>query len=164
MAILEIKKFKSPVLRKGCEEVENITSQIEELVFDMVETMKKNRGVGLAAPQVGESKRVVVIQPNPRKQEFLAVINPKIIKKSKEEDLLEEGCLSFPDIFINISRPREIEIEALDIKGNKIKMQAKGFLSHVFQHEIDHLNGVLFFDRLGLFEKIKFKLKNLWRL
>jgi len=163
MALLEIKKFKSPVLRKRCEEIKEITSQIEKLVFDMAETMKKSRGIGLAASQVGALKRIIVIQPDLRKQEFIALINPKIIKKSEKKDLLEEGCLSFPNIFINISRPKKVEVEALDIKGDKIKIRAEGILSHVFQHEIDHLDGILFFDRLSLIERIKFKFKNIWR-
>lgn len=163
MALLEIRKFKDPVLRKRCEDVKEITSEIEKLVFDMVETMKKSKGMGLAAPQVGVSKRVVVIQPNFRKQEFLALINPKVIKKNKEKDILEEGCLSFPGIFLEISRPKKIKVEALNAKGEKIEFEAEGVLSHVFQHEIDHLDGILFFDRLGLIEKIKFKLKRIWR-
>lgn len=162
MKDLEIKKFKDPVLKKKCEEVKEITSEIKKLVFDMGEAMKKNNGIGLAAPQIGVSKRVIVVQPDIENPRILALINPKVIKKSKEKDFLEEGCLSFPKIFLNISRPKEVEIEALNIKGDKVNFTAEGILSHVFQHEIDHLDGILFFDRLSFGKRIKFKLKNPW--
>ncbi len=152
--ILKIRKFNEKVLRKKAEPVEKIDGEIKKLVFDMVETMKVNDGVGLAAPQVGVSKRVIVVQGNP-------LINPKILKKKGVMLFAEEGCLSFPNIYIEIKRFDEIEIEALDIEGKKIELEAKGLLARVIQHEIDHIDGILFFNRLGLIEKIKFKLKHL---
>ena len=158
MAILEIKKFKDPVLRKKCQEVKEITSEIEKLVFDMAETMKKYNGAGLAAPQVGISKRIIVVQPD-LNGEIAGYINPRIIRKSLEKETDEEGCLSFPNVFIKIKRAKEVEIEAMDINGKKIRIKAEGLLARILQHEIDHLDTILFFDRLGLFEKLKFKLK-----
>ena len=92
-------------------------------------------------------------------ERIFEMINPKIIKKSKETEIGEEGCLSFPRVFLKIKRAKEIEVEGLDIKGRKINLKAKNFLARIFQHEIDHLDGILFFHRLGLFKKIKFRLK-----
>jgi len=87
------------------------------------------------------------------------LINPKIVKKSKEKEKDKEGCLSFPGIFLEIKRAKEIMVEGQDIKGREIRLRAKGLLARVLQHEIDHLDGILFFDRLGFLKRIKFKLK-----
>jgi len=159
MAILEIKKFNDPVLRKKCKEVRKIDKKTKKLVVDIVQTMKKNQGVGLAAPQIGVSKRAITVQTDLKDQRILVLVNPKILKKSKETEISEEGCLSFPDIFLKIKRAQKIEIEGLDINGEKIKIKAQGLLARVFQHEIDHLDGILFFNRLSFIKKIGFKLK-----
>ena len=160
MASLEIKKFNEPVLRKKCKEVEEITPDIKELVLNMTETMKKKQGVGLSAPQVGISKKIIIVLSNLENSEVLRLINPKIIKKSNETEIEEEGCLSFPAIYLKIRRAKEVEVEGLDIDGKKIKIKAKGILARIFQHEIDHLDGILFFNRLNFFEKIKFRIKH----
>ena len=159
MAILEIKKFNDPVLRKKCKEVRKIDKKTKKLVVDIVQTMKKNQGAGLAAPQIGVSKRAITVQTDLKDQRILVLVNPKILKKSKETEISEEGCLSFPDIFLKIKRAQKIEIEGLDINGEKIKIKAQGLLARVFQHEIDHLDGILFFNRLSFIKKIGFKLK-----
>jgi len=161
MALLEIKKFNEPVLRKKCEEVKKVDKKIRKLIVDMAQTMKKNQGAGLAAPQVGVLKRAIMVQTNLRGLRILGLINPKILKKSKETEAGEEGCLSFPNIFLKIKRAKEIEIEGLDINGEKVKIKAQGLLARVFQHEIDHLDGILFFNRLSFIKKIVFKLKHL---
>ena len=158
MALLDIKKFGDPVLRKRCEPVEKVTKEIKKLIVDMVQTMEKNNGVGLAAPQVGENKRIVVIKTDIEGQEFFELVNPKILKKSKETKKEEEGCLSFPKIFFKVERPKEIEVEGIDINGKKTKIKALGIMARVLCHEIDHLDGILFIDRLNFFQKIKFKL------
>lgn len=160
MKSLEIKKFNEPVLRRKCEEVENITPKIKELVLNMEDIMKKNQGIGLAANQVGVSKRVIVVQLGLRSSKVIGLINPRIIKKSSEKEIGEEGCLSFPSISLDIKRSREVEIEAIDISEQEIKMKAKGLSARVLQHEIDHLDGISFFNRLGFFQKIKLKLKH----
>jgi len=160
MAILEIKKFNEPVLRKKCKKVGRVDKKIKKLAIDMVQTMKKGQGIGLAAPQVGVSKRVIVVQTDLGGQRILALVNPKIIKKSLETEVDEEGCLSFPGIFLEIKRAKEVEVEGLDIKGEKIKLEAKGLLARVFQHEIDHLDGILFFNRLSFVSRILFKIKH----
>ncbi len=161
MAILEIKKFNDSVLRKKCEKVRRVDKKIKKLVVDITQTMKQHQGVGLAAPQVGVLKRAITVQTDLGGQRILVLVNPKILKKSKEAETGEEGCLSFPDIFLKIKRAKEVEIEGLDINGKKIKIKAQGLLARVFQHEIDHLDGILFFNRLGFIKKIGFKLRHL---
>jgi len=160
MALLEIKKFNAPVLRKKAKKVEKVDKKVKSLVLNMIQTMKNGQGIGLAAPQVGISERVIVVMSNFKNGQNLGLINPKIVKKSKEKGLEEEGCLSFPGIFLKIKRAKEIEVEGLDIEGKKIKIKAKGLSAGVFQHEIDHLDGILFFNRLGFAQKLKFKLKH----
>ena len=161
MAILRIEKFNASVLRKKCTEVEKITPEIKRLVFDMIETMKEGRAtIGLAAPQVGISKRVIAVQFDPRGSKVIGLINPKITKRSSETDVQEEGCLSFPGIYLSVRRAKEVEVEALDIDGEEIKIKAEGLGAEVLQHEIDHLDGILFFNRLSFFQQLKFKLKH----
>lgn len=162
MAILPIKKYKDPVLRKRAKEVKEITDDIRKLGDDMIDTMVAQNGMGLAANQVGVLKRVITIRLSFKKPEFLVLINPKIVKKSKETSLLEEGCLSFPNIFIEIRRPNKVEVEGMMLSGEKVSLEAEGVLSHVFQHEIDHIDGKPFYTRLPIVKKIKFKLKNKW--
>lgn len=159
MAILEIKKFNEPVLRKKCKRIRKIDKKIKKLAIDMVQTMKKGQGIGLAAPQVGVLKRVIVVQTDLGGQRILALVNPKIIKKSFETEVSEEGCLSFPGIFLEIKRAKEVEVEGLDIKGKKIKLEAKGLLARVFQHEIDHLDGILFIGKISFWQKLKIRKK-----
>lgn len=162
MAVLEIKKFNNPVLRKKCEEVKEINGEIKKLIDDMIETMEKNHGIGLAAPQVGTFKRIIVLKADLTESDISALINPKIIKKSSEAEIGEEGCLSFPGLYLKIRRAKRVEAEGLDINGKKIKLMADDILARILQHEIDHLDGILFFDRLGFFRKwkVRKKLKN----
>lgn len=161
MAILEIIKYPDPTLRKKCQEVKEITPEIKKLIEDMAETMEEKGGEGLAAPQVGVLKRAIVVKTGKGQ---VALINPRITKKSKEKEIIEEGCLSFPGFWLKIKRAKEVEVEALDLKGEKIQIKAEGFLARVIQHEIDHLDGILFVDRLGFWQELKLKLKlKLWR-
>lgn len=159
MAILEIKKFNNPVLRKKCEPVLKVDKKIKKLIVDMVQTMEKNQGIGLAAPQVGVLKRVIVVRTDLKGQQILGLVNPNIIKKGRGKKIDEEGCLSFPGVFLKIERAKKAEVEGLDINGKKIKIKAEGVLARVFQHEIDHLDGILFYDRLAFFQKILFNLR-----
>ncbi|MFH1656818.1 MAG: peptide deformylase [Candidatus Nealsonbacteria bacterium] len=158
---LEIKKFNENILRVKAEEIKEITDETKQIVLDMVEILKEKQGIGLAGPQVGISKRIIIVQPDPRHLKFIALINPKTIKKGKETEMQEEGCLSFPGIFLKIKRAREIEVEAINIEGKKINIKAKGVFARLLQHEIDHLNGTLFFNRLNFLERVNFKLKHL---
>jgi len=151
---IEIKIYPDPILREKCKPVEKITHEIEKLITQMKKAMKEYNGIGLAAPQIGESKRIIVIETE---KQPVAFLNPKIINQSKEKQVFEEGCLSFPGLWLKIKRPKRVEIEALNEKGKKIKIEAEGLLAQVFQHEIDHLNGVLFIDRASIFQKLKLK-------
>ena len=154
MTILEIKKYPDPILRKKCEEVKEIAPDIKQLINNMIETMEENKGVGLAAPQVGVLKRIIVAQTDYGPKAF---INPEIIKKTKEKEIMEEGCLSFPGLWLKVERAKGVEITALDSNGNKIK--AVGFLARILQHEIDHLDGILFIDRISFWQRLKIRKK-----
>jgi len=158
--VLEIKKFNEKVLRKKAKIVENVDKDIEALVSNMIETMNENDGAGLAAPQVGVSKQVIVLRADLQGQQILSLINPIIIKKGKEKIIGEEGCLSYPEIVLNIKRFKEIEVEAMNIGEEVVRFKASGLLARVLQHEIDHINGLPFFNRLGIIDKIKFKFKH----
>lgn len=156
---LKILKYPDPILKKKCTEVKEITPEIKKIIQDMIETLKGGEGIGLAASQVGRSERIVVVLTSTGPK---ALINPKIIKKTKETDVLEEGCLSFPGLFLKIKRPKGVEVEALDEEGKIFKIKTEEIPAFVFQHEIDHLDGILFIDRLPFWQrfKIKKKLKN----
>jgi peptide deformylase len=156
MAILEIKKYPNPILQKKCQEVQRITEEIKKLGRDMIETMIVNQGIGLAAPQIGILKRIIVVSFIQKSQVF---INPKIKKKSRETIIDEEGCLSFPGLFLRIKRAKRVEIEALNENGEKISLKVKDLPARIFQHEIDHLDGILFINRLSFWQKLKLKRK-----
>lgn len=146
MAIRNIRKNGDEVLRKKSRTVEKVDEKIKELVEDMIETMHKNNGVGLAAPQVGILKRVVVIDLYDDKGPIV-LINPEIIKEKGEQEV-EEGCLSFPNQFAKIIRPAEVTVKALDIDGKERKIKSKELLAQAISHEVDHLNGILFVDKI----------------
>lgn len=147
----EIIKYPDSILRKKSEEIKEITLKIKELALAMLEIMIKEKGIGLAASQIGELKRIIVIQTERGPKVF---INPKIIKKSKETQIGEEGCLSLPELFLKIKRAKEVEIEFLNLRGEKIKIKTEGPPARVLQHEIDHLDGILFIDRISFFQKL----------
>ncbi len=155
MAIRNIRKNGDEVLRKKSRTVEKVDEKIKELVQDMLETMYKNNGVGLAAPQVGILKRVVVIDLYDNNGPIV-LINPEIIKEKGEQEV-EEGCLSFPNQFAKIIRPAEVTVKALDIDGKEIKIKAKELLAQAISHEVDHLEGILFVDKIipGTLETVK---------
>lgn len=155
MAIREIRLNGDEILRKKSRVVENVDDKIRQLLDDMLETMHKYNGVGLAAPQVGILKRVIVIDLYDGNKP-LKLVNPVIVKaKGKQE--VEEGCLSFPNQYAKMIRPEEIVVEALNENGEKIKIKAKDLLAQAICHEIDHLEGVLFVDNMipGTLEYVK---------
>jgi len=159
MSVLEIKKFRDPVLRKKNQSVEKIDGETLKTVGNMVETMLACNGVGLAAPQIGINKKILVARTALKKDGILVLINPNITYRSPEKENGEEGCLSFPGIFLKIKRAKEIEVEGQDEKGKPIVIQTNGVSARILQHEIDHLNGILFYNRLGLLGQIKFRLR-----
>ncbi|MGV8152743.1 MAG: peptide deformylase [Alkaliphilus sp.] len=144
MAIREIRTDDDLVLRKMAREVERVNSRINILIDDMFETMYQADGIGLAAPQVGVLRRVVVVDIDEKPFVF---INPKIVCQEGKQCNLE-GCLSIPGKTGEVERPRELKIEYTNRKGKKTTMEAEGLLARVICHELDHLNGVLFIDRV----------------
>lgn len=155
MAIRNIREYGDEILTKKSKTIEEIDEKIQILIDDMIETLHKYNGYGLAAPQIGILKRLVVIDLYDG-HDVLVLINPVIIK-TKGEQIVEEGCLSFPNQFAKVKRPMEVTVEALDRNGNKIKVIGKELLAQALSHEIDHLNGELFIDKIipGTLEIVK---------
>ncbi len=146
MAIRNLRYEGDPILLKKSREVEVIDDRIKELAQDMMETMHKYDGVGLAAVQVGILKRVIVIDLGDEENVY-TLINPKILKIKGEQEV-EEGCLSFPNKYGKVVRPLEVVVEALDLNGKKIKVKGKELLAQALCHEIDHLEGVVFTSKV----------------
>ncbi len=147
MAIRIIRQTTDEILRKKSREVEVIDEKIHELIKDMIETLHKYQGVGLAAVQVGILKRIFIIDLYEENVEPYVFINPEIIK-TKGEQTVEEGCLSFPNKFAKIVRPKEVVVRALNEKGEKFEIKAKDLFAQAISHETDHLNGELFIDKI----------------
>ncbi len=147
MALREIRQEGDEILRKKSREVEEVDDKIRELLKDMDETMHAANGVGLSAVQVGILKRVVVIDVDYDGRPSLKLINPVIVK-SKGSEECQEGCLSFPNKFAKVIRPTEVTVKALNENGKEITIKGKGLLAEALCHEIDHLDGILFIDRM----------------
>ena len=145
MAILPIRTFGDPVLRQRATEVGGISDLEQKLFDDMIETMRDAPGIGLAATQVGRLARIFVWEVG---EEHGAVVNPSITRRSDETEVDEEGCLSLPGIVYEVERSIAVTVEGLDRAGDATLIEAEGLQARVFQHEIDHLDGVLFIDRL----------------
>lgn len=150
MARLEVRLLGDPVLRRKAEPVGEITDELRALIDSMFETMYAEEGVGLAGPQVGEEIRVVVIDPHEEEGPGpTALINPEVVSIGSQTKRREEGCLSIPGVSEIVERPDSVVIEALDREGKSFRIEAEGLLACILQHEIDHLDGVLFIDRLS---------------
>jgi peptide deformylase len=149
VAILPIRLYPDPVLRVACRAVETFDGELRRLAEDMVETMHQAPGVGLAAPQVGVEIRLAVVDVSVSEEEgaLHVLVNPAI-KRQEGDDQDVEGCLSIPDFTEKVTRPGRVHIEALDLEGRPFDLKAEGLLARVICHEIDHLEGVLFVDRL----------------
>jgi peptide deformylase len=164
MALLPIKNCFDPVLRKQCQMIKNIDGELVALSEDMIETTLAAPGVGLAANQIGIPWRLFVVNMGVEtdKDNLITLINPEITGMEGSE-LGEEGCLSIPDMIAEVNRATQIEVKAIDLNGNDVRFEAKGYLARALQHEMDHLNGVLFWDSLGKVKrdimKRKFKKK-----
>ena len=143
MAIRIVRKEGDEVLRKKAKPVEEINDKITVLLKDMVETMYKYDGVGLAAPQIGVLKRIVVIDAG---EKLYELINPVIIDKSGEQNYIE-GCLSIPGVYGEVIRPAKVKVEAMDANGSSVTVEGEGMLAVVLCHEIDHLDGILYKDK-----------------
>lgn len=177
MAILDILKFPDPKLRRKCQPVEAVTAELQQFAKDMLETMYSHKGIGLAAAQVDRTIRLLVVDTRPRDEQGrytleemseleqqleqpLVLFNPVVVKK-EGKTTYDEGCLSVPSYFETVERFNWVEVEALNDKGEKISFQTDGLLAICIQHEIDHLDGKLFIDRLSPIKasRIKSKIK-----
>jgi peptide deformylase len=150
VSILDIRVLGDPILREDTTPVAEITDEIRELVKNLFETMYTAKGIGLAAPQVGRSERVAVVDvdDNP-----MVIINPEIVVSDNKMVKGEEGCLSIPDVYGDVERPARVTIRATDIEGKEFEIEADDLLARCLQHEIDHLHGKLFLDYMSVLKK-----------
>ncbi|WP_322805641.1 peptide deformylase [Thermanaerothrix sp.] len=152
MAIRPIVTVPDPVLRRKAQKVRQFDADLQQLIDDMIETMRAAPGVGLAAPQVGVAQRVIVVEYGEDEDEdkpprLYIVVNPEIVEVSAETEMGVEGCLSIPDLVGEVERYRRIVVKGQNRRGQPIKLKLQGWVARIFQHEIDHLEGVLFTDR-----------------
>jgi peptide deformylase len=150
VSILDIRVLGDPILRQATTPVATITDELQRLIHDMFDTMYHARGIGLAAPQVGRSERLAVLDLG---DDPFVIINPEIINASSAKAKGEEGCLSIPDIYADVERPKSVTVRALDWNGKTFERDATELLSRCLQHEIDHLDGKLFLDYLSVLKR-----------
>jgi len=157
MAVLSVVKFGDQVLRKGVERIDEVTPELRQLADDMIDTMRdgETRAVGLAAPQIGRAIALIVAEPPPDHEGkealhrgAVVLFNPEIVFSSGHE-VIEEGCVSCPGATADVERPSHVIIKGMDLGGNGVKLEVDGALSRIFQHEVDHLLGKFFFDRIN---------------
>lgn len=162
---LRVVRYPDPVLRVRNKRINTFDDNLRRLADEMFDVMYKTDGIGLSAPQVGMNVQLMVFNPAGVKEEGeeIVLVNPVVYKFSKRLLVYEEGCLSFPGIYANVLRPDNVKIDAQDVTGAKIKVKLSGLSARVFQHEFDHLQGILFFDRMTMdvLESIRDELKNL---
>lgn len=162
----KILTYGSAVLREKAGSVEKVTDEIRQLADDMLRTMYAGNGVGLAAEQIGRTESICVLDISPAYGQGpegggmpcpapmpLVLINPEI-SQAEGESVQEEGCLSFPDIFVSVKRPEKIVVKYVDLEGKSVTLDADGFLARAIQHEIDHLNGVLLYDHMSSVKRV----------
>ena len=150
MALLDIRVLGDPILRQTTTPVAEVTDDLRRLAQDMLETMYVARGIGLAAPQVGRTERLAVVDVE---DEPLVMFNPEIVRTEGPAEKVEEGCLSIPEVYGDVERPTRITVRYLDGDGATIERDADGLLARCIQHEVDHLDGKLFIDYLGPFKR-----------
>ena len=150
LTVLEIVTYGHPVLSKKAEEIKNINQEIIDLAEKMVHTMHSTPGIGLAAPQISRSLRLITVDLSvgERQEDLFILINPELINQEGEQ-VLEEGCLSVPGINEKVTRPNKVKVKGIDLKENEKMIEAEGLLARVLCHEIDHINGKLFISRLS---------------
>jgi len=147
--MLEIRVYPDPELRVPAEAVTVIDADLRKLAEAMIEAMYANKGVGLAAPQVGVGKRIVIVDIDPEARNPQVLINPVITRRGKAKEAFEEGCLSVPGINARVTRPIEVAATAQNLQGEVVAYEGGGLLGRALQHELDHLDGVLFIDKVG---------------
>ena len=156
---LKVLHFPDSRLRKVAQKVENVDQNIRDIIDQMFFTMYEEKGIGLAATQVNIHKRIIVIDVSEKKDERICLINPVILSLSNDVDIYEEGCLSVPGFYENVSRPKDIKVSTLNYNGELIEIEANGLLSTCIQHEIDHLNGKLFVDHISSLKRNRIEKK-----
>jgi peptide deformylase len=153
VAVLPIRIYGDPVLRRKADPVERIDDDLRRLAGDMLETLADAEGVGLAGPQVGASRRLIVVHPPAARGEERegprVLVNPEVVAAEGPEVTGEEGCLSIPGIYEDVKRRERVRVHAQDLDGEPVEIAADGWVARILQHEIDHLDGVLFVDRIG---------------
>ncbi len=152
MSKLNVKVYPDPILRRKALPIVKVGKEEQKLAYDMIETMRASDGVGLAGPQVGIGKRIIVVEDVDEDSSALVLINPRIVKKKGRSHFCE-GCLSMPGIMNDVTRPSSVIVGALNLDGETIKIDAKGLLARILQHEIDHLDGMLFIDRINFLKR-----------
>lgn len=152
MAVLPIRSLPDPVLRQKSKRVRNVDSSLRSLAENMLETMRHVSGVGLAAPQVGVPLRLIVVEVP--EEEPVVLVNPQIVRKKGEEGMLE-GCLSIPGYRGEVKRATSVTVKGLSLEGREVRLKGEGLLAQAFQHEVDHLNGVLYIDLLEDMDKLE---------
>jgi peptide deformylase len=149
MAVLPVRILGDPILRTRAAPVTAVSDELRALIADMFDTMYAEDGVGLAAPQVGVGQRVIVVDPHDGTAAPLALVNPQVIETGAETERGEEGCLSIPGLRELVERPVTVTVEGLDRDGAPLRIEADGLLARILQHEIDHIDGILFIDRVS---------------
>jgi peptide deformylase len=152
VSVLDIRVLGDPILRQETKVVAQVTDEHRRLIDDMFETMHAAKGIGLAAPQVGRTERIAVVDVQGGAQP-IALVNPEVVQSSSATDKSEEGCLSIPDVYGDVERPSRVVVRALDRNGDSFEMEADELLARCFQHEIDHLHGKLFIDYLSILKR-----------
>jgi peptide deformylase len=160
--------YGDPVLREKAQMVDAVNRGIKDLVSDMIDTLREAQGLGLAAPQVGESKRIFIIDLSTLdiNAGLKIFINPEIIETGEQPTEYEEGCLSFPGLYQKITRPARVKVRAIDLDGNRFELETDGMLARAILHEYDHLEGILFIDRMSALTRtmIKGRLRKLQKV
>ncbi len=160
--LLPVRIYGDEILRLKAREISALSPELEEFIADLTHTMYLRDGVGLAAPQVGESLRVIVIDPDwfreGRQKKPLVMINPRILDAEGETDT-EEGCISIPEVFAHVTRPSRVTLVYQDVELAERRLELEGYPAVIVQHEIDHLDGILFTDRVGALARLKLKRK-----
>lgn len=151
---LKIVQYPDPRLKRASKPVTQFDDRLRSLVARMIELMHESKGVGLAAPQVGENLRVFVVNPSQEPGDDRVYINPELSEASRVEDCAEEGCLSLPGINAEIARATAVRIDAFDLEGKPFNDEQGGYIARIWQHEFDHLNGTLIIDRMGMLAKL----------
>lgn len=159
MALLTILHYPDKRLHKVAQPVAQVDARIQQLVKDMAQTMYAAPGVGLAATQINVHERVIVIDVSENQDNLLVLINPEIVWSSNESQFYEEGCLSVPGIYDEVERAAQIKVKALDINGQPFEFDADGLLAVCVQHEIDHLNGRVFVEKLSMLKQMRIRTK-----